>query len=167
MRRIGLLWMLVAVCAAGAAGQDATLPDKDQVAKLEVTGRGVQIYECKLTDGKAAWTFVAPEAKLFDASGAEVGSHGAGPVWKLTDGSEVHGKVRMQQASPVSGAVPWLLLDAVDARGPIALSGVTLIRRWQTQGGKARVDGCDAAHVGERDRVEYSATYTFYGPKPH
>ncbi len=91
-----------------------------------------------------------------------VGSHGAGPVWKLKDGSSVMGTMVAQEKSPLSGAVPWLLLQAKNPQGPGVLSGVTYIRRSDTKGGAAQGD-CDAAHLGTESRVHYSATYTFYG----
>src|ERR1700691_5221461 len=55
---------------------------------LRLMGKGVQIYTCK--DG--GWTLKAPDAKLFDSAGNSVGTHFAGPTWKLADGSEGQGK---------------------------------------------------------------------------
>ena len=54
---------------------------------------GSQNYTCKAgTDGKLAWIFKAPEAELKDGSGKVIGSHFAGPTWKLNDSSEITGK---------------------------------------------------------------------------
>jgi hypothetical protein len=43
---------------------------------------GVQKYKAQLKPGSATeyeWVFVAPEANLYNASNAKVGTHGAGP----------------------------------------------------------------------------------------
>ena len=53
---------------------------------------GSQIYSCRPGTAKFAWTLVAPEAELKDQQDNVIGSHFAGPTWKLKDGSEVKGK---------------------------------------------------------------------------
>jgi hypothetical protein len=141
-----LLWM----------GQSIMAPEGQKVV-LTAEGRGVQIYACKA----GAWTFMAPEAKLY-VSGVEVGSHGAGPMWRYKDGSVVRGKVMATEAAPEAGAVPWLLLKSAGSEGRGLLADVTYIRRTDTKGGQAEVTGCDAAHEGSVSRVGYTATYTFY-----
>jgi hypothetical protein len=42
------------------------------------------------------------------------------------------------------------------------MTDVTFIHRLETAGGKAPATGCDASHVGETARVDYTATYYFY-----
>lgn len=157
---------LAALYARGtsAAGQatDPTIPTGDQSAILTLTGRGVQIYECRQSGAVPKWTFVAPEAALSDVNGAEVGTHAAGPSWTLRDGSSVRGRVIAQRASPNS--IPWLLLQAVDPKGPGALAATTFIRRSDTSGGRAPSQGCDGSHLALTARINYTATYTFYGP---
>jgi hypothetical protein len=61
---------------------------------------GVQIYACETTEKGPEWVFKAPEANLFDAEGRQIGSHFAGPSWKLTDGSEVVGPRRGDDNTP-------------------------------------------------------------------
>ncbi len=142
---------------------DATVPEHGRVLSM-VEGRGVQIYRCAAEGGNFGWSFDAPEAKLIDQSTqAQVGTHGAGPVWAWKDGSAVKGTVVQKIDSPEAGSVPWLLLSA-QAMGEKAgaLSEVIWVRRSETHGGIAPVEGCDAAHVGAVARVAYRARYTFY-----
>ncbi len=125
---------------------------------------GVQIYACETTDKGPEWVFKAPEANLFDAEGRQIGTHFAGPSWKLADGSEVTGAPVAKLAAPASGAIPWLLLQVKTKQGSGRLAAVTMIRRADTKGGAAPTTGCDASHVGEQVRMRYSATYQFFGP---
>ena len=46
---------------------------------FEATGEGSQVYTC--TDGH--WLLKAPDAKLLDQHGQVIGTHFAGPTWKL------------------------------------------------------------------------------------
>jgi hypothetical protein len=158
-----LLGILVgATFACAAYGQDATLPPTNEHAVLTVQGRGVQIYSCNLVSGTVQWVFVAPAARLFDKDGVEVRTHGDGPVWHLQDGSSVYGQVVTKSPSPVTGAVPWLLLKGVKFDGTGVLSKVEFVRRTETKGGAAPGGACD---VGALTRVPYEATYTFYSSK--
>jgi hypothetical protein len=124
--------------------------------------RGVQIYECRVADGKAAWAFVAPEATLFDGHDEPVGQHGAGPFWQAQDGSRVEGQSVARADAPAAGAIPWLLLDVHSTAGAGRLQAVTHIRRINTQGGVAPQAGCDAASAGMRQRIAYTADYLLY-----
>ena len=146
---------------------DPTLPPTNAHAKATVVGLGVQVYQCAApadTPATFQWTLVAPEATLFDSvTHQTVGTHSAGPTWTWSDGSEIAGKVAQQRASDVSGSVPWLLLET-HSTGTASgmLTGVTLVRRSDTQAGAAPATGCDAVHQGNMLRVPYQATYTFY-----
>jgi len=158
----GLLAMSLFASLASAQ-TDPTTPPAGAKALLMLTGVGVQIYTCKDTPAGPAWAFVAPQAKLLDEHGVDAGTHGAGPVWTLKDGSSVKGQLLTNKPSPDAGSIPWLLLKAVETKGPGALAAVAYIRRSETEGGKARATGCDATHIGATDKVDYKATYTFYG----
>jgi hypothetical protein len=127
--------------------QADTRAPEGQKAVLTATGKGVQIYACP----NAQWVFQAPEATLFDPAGAEIGTHGAGPVWKLKDGRSVKGQVVAKSDAPGAGDIPWLLLKGDGS--------FDFIRRSDTHGGAAPAGSCE---VGKTMRVEYSATYTFY-----
>jgi Protein of unknown function (DUF3455) len=168
--RLTVVLMLVA-CASTPLSQPAALPEylrvpEGQTLLLRAAARGVQIYTCKAKAAEPAafeWILKAPEAELFDQTGAKIGRHYAGPTWESADGSRVVGEV--MQRSPVQGAVPWLLLRAKSNEGAGALARVKYIQRVDTIGGVAPSAGCDQTHAGAEVRVDYSANYDFYGPR--
>jgi hypothetical protein len=169
MKRNRIIGFLLATASVASIppvlAQDNTQPPAGQQVLLSVTGDGVQIYSCQQVDGAAKWVFQAPEAKLLDAAGKEVGSHGAGPFWKYVDGSLVKGQVVANSKAPAAGDVAWLLLKAAAHEGDGVFSKVEFIRRSETHGGVAPEDGCDAGHLGGVVKVPYTATYAFYAAK--
>jgi hypothetical protein len=130
------------------------------IAKFHATG--AQVYKCGATEGKYAWALARPDATLHDASGAVVGTHGAGPTWTSKDGSAVVGAKVEQAPAPAPGAVPWLLLRATSTSGSGLFSAVTFVQRIETTGGTAPAGGCDASHLGAESRASYTADYYFY-----
>ena len=84
---------------------------------LELDADGVQIYTCEAKGGGFEWSFKAPEANLFDKEGRQVGTHFAGPTWKIDDGSEVVGEVAATADAPDPSAIQWLLLRAKTHQG--------------------------------------------------
>ncbi len=159
--------------AACATTQDPPLaqvpaqlqPPAGERFAMAVPARGVQIYECRARKDAPAqyeWTFVAPEADLFDQAGKRIGRHGAGPHWEALDGSKVTATVANRADAPLPGAVPWLLLRAESAGAPGAFSGVRSIQRVNTAGGVAPRDGCTQATAGRSARVAYTADYYFF-----
>jgi hypothetical protein len=71
---------------------DKLRPGASESLAMVVPAKGVQIYECRARKGQGGgyeWAFVAPEAELFDARGARIGRHYAGPHWEAADGSRV------------------------------------------------------------------------------
>jgi Protein of unknown function (DUF3455) len=156
--------LLILGTVPAPADQATVAPPAHAPLLVDAQADGVQIYACETTDKGPEWVFKAPEANLFDAEGRQIGTHFAGPSWKLADGSEVTGAPVAKMDAPVSGAVPWLLLDVKTKQGSGRLAAVTTIRRADTKGGAAPTTGCDASHVGEQVRMRYSATYQFFGP---
>lgn len=169
--------LLVGAClAALAACAAAPKPDPKVPAALDpgrsvralatISATGVQIYECRSAGGStsAAWTFVAPEAQLFDERGRSMGSHGSGPYWMGLDGSRVVGSVLARADAPASGAIPWLLLTTQSVGAPGVLSAVSFIQRVNTEGGIAPASGCDAQSIGRQVRVGYRADYRLFVP---
>ena len=146
---------------------DVTLPPANVSVRLTAIGHGVQIYHCAPDAGGFQWVFDAPEAELFDPSTHQpVGTHSAGPTWTWNDGSSITGKLLQKQPSPDAASIPWLLLEthaSGDKTG--ALTGVTYVRRSETQAGAAPATGCDAQHQDNVLRVPYEAIYTFYSTK--
>lgn len=110
-----------------------------------------------------SWVLKAPDARLFDRTGTEVGIHSAGPTWTSSvDGSAVVGMKVEQANAPMADAIPWLLLRAASTSGRGVFSTVTFIHRVETMKGKAPTVGCDASAVGTETRVDYAAEYFFY-----
>jgi len=126
---------------------------------------GSQIYTCQPgADGKFIWTLKAPQAELTDQEGKVIGSHFAGPTWKLKEGSEVTGKAAAHVDSPDPDSIPWLLVNAVGHSGSGLLTNVTAIQRVHTHGGKPPAQGCDESHAGAETKGGYTADYYFYAP---
>jgi len=126
---------------------------------------GSQIYACRGgADGKFAWTLKAPDAELKDENGKVIGSHFAGPTWKLKDGSEVTGKAVAHADSDDPNSIQWLLVDAAVHAGNGLLTKVTTIQRVNTHGGKPPASGCDEPHRDGEARSSYTADYYFYAP---
>jgi hypothetical protein len=167
---VGIALLGLVACAAGPAPTGTVPPALDPGravrALATVSATGVQIYECRPGTGTAApaWTFVAPEAALYDARGRSIGTHGAGPYWQGLDGSRVVGSVRAWADAPVPGAIPWLLLATHSTGAAGVLSPVTYIQRLHTEGGVAPVGGCDAGSIGRQTRVGYRADYRLFIP---
>ena len=99
---------------------------------------------------------------LFDASGAKIGTHYAGPTWESIDASKVVGVVKAKADSANKNAVPILLLQAKSTEGTGAFGNVTYVQRLNTAGGAAPATGCDAEHKGQDMPVAYTADYYFY-----
>jgi Protein of unknown function (DUF3455) len=132
----------------------------------DVTGVGVQIYDCKpsATDPNvSAWTFREPAAGLYDHSRQLVGIHFRGPTWEAFDGSSVVGTPVASAPAPRPGAIPWLLLHAVANQGDGVLASVTYIQRLRTKGGVAPAGPCDPTQDATLS-VPYQARYLFYAP---
>jgi hypothetical protein len=166
-RRLASLATLALLGACASAPAPVTLPPALALVPGEVhvatlPARGVQVYECRAGAAGAAWTFVAPEAELFEQDGRPAGRHGAGPFWQSPDGSRVEATVAARADAPQPGAIPWLLLAARSTGGEGRFAAVTHIRRINTAGGAAPATGCDAGTVGQQVRMSYTADYLFH-----
>jgi FtsP/CotA-like multicopper oxidase with cupredoxin domain len=153
--------------AAGSDIPDEIKPPAGEKVILKAQAQGSQIYVCQAgADGKPQWTLKAPEAELHDKKGAVIGSHYAGPTWKLKDGSEVTGKAAAKVNSPDAASIPWLLLTVVShAGGDGKLSGVTHIQRVHTRGGQPpAASACDSSKLNTEAKSAYSADYYFLAP---
>jgi len=129
---------------------------------LAVYAKGVQIYVCNKTDNANwVWTFKAPEAELFDATGNLVGRHYAGPSWAGTDRGTVVGTVTASADAPTADAIGWLRVEVKSREGTGVFTQASRILRVSTFGGKAPTVGCDEARAGSELRVPYTATYYF------
>lgn len=136
-------------------------PPPDQTLAFVLDATGVQQYSCNATATGAAWTFVAPDAELFD-HGRLVGTHYAGPTWEHEDGSTVVAALAAG-ATLDPTAIPWLLLSAVSHGGATGkMTEVTWIQRLETTGGIAPATCCDVGRLGATASVPYTAEYYFY-----
>ena len=161
--------LCVGAClAAGAAFAQApaeVTPPSGNMAALTLSATGDLTYECKAVadkPGSFAWTFVGPNAKLWDASGKEVGRYYAGPTWESMDGSKVTGK-QLAIAPGAAGAIPLQLVQASPTMGAGAMAGVTYVQRLKTVGGVApATPACMAGNAGAKTTVPYSADYVFF-----
>jgi hypothetical protein len=135
---------------------------------LHFAATGTQNYACVASaDAGAKWSPVGPNATLADCSGASLGRHFASeggsayPEWQTRDGAYVVAQKVAGAPSPDggAGAVPWLLLRAVDAGGAGPIARTEYVQRVATAGGMA-TGSCDA---GAAVAVPYTADYYFYG----
>lgn len=141
-------------------------PAGKQIAfRLQTLPTSVQIYTCRQTAQSFAWVS-DPDAIATNADKTLLVHHYKGPVWEATDGSMVVGDgPKAKHFLPkAEGAIHWLELPVKSATGRFA--NVSLIRRVDTAGGELPAgEPCDAEHLGEQERVAYSATYLFYANK--
>jgi hypothetical protein len=144
------------------ADQAEVAPPQGSALLLEAVADGVQIYTCEAKGSLFKWTFKAPEANLFDKQGRQIGTHFAGPSWKMADGSAIVGEVIAKADAPEKDAIQWLLLRAKAHEGQGILGDAAFIRRTDTKCGVAPTVGCDASHVAEQARMRYSALYQFF-----
>jgi Protein of unknown function (DUF3455) len=159
---------------AGVTIPDALATPAGTTLKLKLHGWGAQVYTCTQSGGADAgadagaatyaWGPATPNAKLYDDSNTQQGTHSAGPTWTSIDTSSIVG-TRLQAANaPATGAIPWLLLQVASHAGATTgvFSDVTYVQRLNTANGVAPATGCDAAHVGTTTSSAYSADYYFY-----
>jgi len=170
---IGLGIFAATFCLPVARAQKEPAPDVPDAIQapageevvLSVHASGSQIYTCQAgADGKFAWTLKAPDAELRDRKDKVIGSHFAGPTWKLNDGSEVTGKAVAHVDSLSTDSVAWLRVDVTSHAGKGLLANVTTIQRIHTHGGKPPAEGCDESRKDAETRSSYTADYYFYAP---
>jgi uncharacterized protein DUF3455 len=163
-------FVLVLLAGNAAAAEPSSAAQKLKVDPEEslamiVPANGVQVYECRASQGQGGnyeWAFVGPEADLFDTRGMKIGRHYAGPHWEAMDGSKIVGSVKQSAAAPDEGAIAWLLLGAKSVGPAGTFSHVSSVRRVHTKGGIAPSNACSAAAAGTRARVPYTADYYFF-----
>lgn len=133
---------------------------------------GVQKYKARVVPGGGPeeydWVFVAPRADLYDASNRKVGTHGAGPHWKLLAGDSIRGEAfSPARTAPSNDAanIDWLLLKPLTASTPTGtFSNVSYIQRIATYGGKA--PAARPLHATDTIDCAYTAIYRFSRKNP-
>ena len=130
-----------------------------------LSGNGVYVYVCRPTafDPKVyAWSFLAPDATLYEGSRSAGRLATAGIYESLDDRTSVSGVVRATQPAG-AGNLPWAMIRARPADETSGLfQGVTSIQRVNTSGGAPPNGGCGSDTMGEESRVTYNADYYFY-----
>jgi hypothetical protein len=169
MRTLGINLIVIAMSTVALSSQQPSgsieIP-KDARIVLQAKGDGVQIYTCTEASGAMKWMLKAPDAKLLDTAGQVIGTHFAGPTWKLNDGGEVKGELLASKPAPDAASIAWLLLRAKAGTASGSLASIAFIRRTETHGGVAPASGCQASpDAGKTVQVPYTATYTFYAEK--
>jgi hypothetical protein len=156
--------------AAHASPSPPDVPDRIAVEdgnKVFLVGHavGVQIYTCTATPAGASWSSAVPRANLYGDNGELIATHFGGPTWQAKDGSAVVAQ-RVDGVTMDASAIPWLLLSTVrTTSGPDGdrLTVTTFIQRTATTGGLApAATECDAATVGTKVEVPYTADYSFW-----
>ncbi|MDB5320496.1 MAG: hypothetical protein JWN40_2127 [Phycisphaerales bacterium] len=139
---------------------------KDARLLMRFSARGDQIYTVKAgANGKPEWSPATPDARLFDNKGKEVGTHGKGPHWTLTDGGTVIGQLPpAKKAVPDPSAVPWLEINAKPGSAAGSLKDVIIIQRVKTAGGIPSATELTETNIGKEFRAPYTADYLFYVP---
>ena len=155
------------------AGLEA--PEGNQAVRI-AHALGTQNYIC-LSAG-SAWTFIGPQATLFDDEADQTMTHFLSPnpvenglaraTWQSSkDTSAVWAMAIASSTDPAyvtPGAIPWLLLKVVGAQaGPdngSKIATTTFIQRVNTAGGSAPAGTCPSA--GARAFVPYETDYVFY-----
>ena len=182
-----MLWAMVLILGSATAQLEAQSvppnlhPPAGHVAFLQSFAVGTQNYMCLLTDAGPAWTFLGPQATLFNRLGGQIMTHFVSPnpheggaaraTWQTSfDTSAVWASAIVSSSDPIfvdPNAIPWLLLQVVGRQaGPTAghsLARTTYVQRLNTSGGLAPATGCSAStDLGSRTFVNYRARYVFY-----
>ncbi len=150
---------------------------------LSLHADGTQNHIClaAATPSGVAWTFLGPQATLFDERDDQVTTHYlslnpqepgvARAAWRhSTDTSTVWAKsVATSTDAPwvTPGAIPWLKLQVVGAQlgpdGGRKLAVAKYIQRVNTVGGMPATAECaSTSDIGKRVFVPYSTDYVFY-----
>jgi hypothetical protein len=185
MGAIALAVALTVALPESARADDVTPPrvpsdievPAGNTAFLQGHAVGTQNYICLPT----GWTFVGPQATLFDDLSGQVTTHFLSPnpdengtpraTWQHSqDTSTVWAVAIASYSNPgfvARGDIPLLLLRVVGAQdGPTGgqmLTATTFIHRLNTSGGVAPSTGCTTpSDVGKRAFVPYTADYFFY-----
>ena len=150
----------------------ANLPAEIDVAgpvNANLFAVGTQNYNCSA----GAWTFVNPEAVLFDGRN-RVGTHyflpqkdaqGGQPVWQSDDirgCGKVVTKKLAQWNGPNAANIPWLRTEATQREGGCPIGSTKYVLRVDTQGGVAP-PASECRNEGEIRKVPYTTGYVFIG----
>jgi hypothetical protein len=141
-------------------------PSAAEQPALALSEAGVNIFECRPradAPGGYAWTFIAPDATLYDGN-RSVARRTSPNLWESTgDRTSVSGFARAAQNAG-GDSLPWALYRAAPVGDSGLFAGVSSIQRVNTRGGVAPLTGCTADNAGAEQRVAFTADYYFYRP---
>lgn len=128
---------------------------------------GVQKYKARIKAGfdpvVYEWVFVAPDAELYDNTNTEIGKHGAGPFWTISNLDSIfaqHFTPARTAPSEDPESIDWLLLMPKTGTLPTGIfADVDYIQRIATKGGKAPLTA--PTSLTETVEVKYKAVYRF------
>jgi len=167
-RAVATIFLGLAALPAAAVTAPGGLPPRLQAAPGEepafmLAAEGVHVFECKPGNGPTGftWSFVAPDATLFE--GARTAATQTRPdLWEsATDRSSVTAVPRTT-AQAGDADLPWALFAAQPLADAGLFAGVTSIQRVNTAGGVAPAADCGADRAGSELRVPFTADYYFY-----
>jgi hypothetical protein len=189
--------LVAAIVFLTATAASATAHERDRIGVPEVPANlvvdaayrpyrrlhadGTQNYVCSATATGVAWTFLGPQATLFDDDADQAATHYLSPnpqeggtaraTWRHSRDTSTVWAAAVETSSDTAyvapGAIPWLKLQVKGAQlgpdGGHALAGTAFIQRIDTVGGAAPATGCSTtAQIGGRAFVPYAADYVFY-----
>ena len=141
----------------------AVQPPPPVTERLRAVAIGDIIYECRrhlIEPARFVWSFVVPNATLYDAAKRPVGRYYAGPTWEGNDHSKVTGR-QVGTARVPGSDLPLQLIKADVSTGTGIMKGVTYIQRLNVTGGIPE-GPCGPAEAGKRQQVKFQADYVFY-----
>ncbi|WP_374411262.1 DUF3455 domain-containing protein [Hydrogenophaga sp.] len=171
----GAVALVLGACASSpsmAPFSQTDLPAAVQVpvghrVAFETAAAGDITYECRAKKemaGQYEWFFVGPDAGLKGRKGERLGKYYGPPAtWEMNDGSKLTG-AQLAVAPNGSANIPLQLVKANPAMGSGMAQGVSHIQRVATKGGVAPTAPCDAATLGSKRVVTYTADYIFWKP---
>lgn len=151
----------LAISAPGGLSAQLQPPAAEEPAFM-LSAEGAHVFECRPGGpGGFGWTFVAPDATLYEGT-RTAATQTVPNLWEsATDRSSVTAVVRGTQAA-ADGDLPWVLFGAQPLAETGLFAGVTSIQRINTAGGVAPSASCEAGNVGSEIRVPFTAEYYFY-----
>jgi len=172
MKRVAFFLTMILLPAARAEAAVAEPPGlaarlrapASEEAAFMLRANGVHVYECLAVPGGFRWSFVTPDATLFDGT-RSTATHTTPGLWEASsDRSSATGRVKATQPAGERN-LPWVLYRVQSSGDGGLFSGVRSVQRVNTAGGVAPVGGCGETSVGTEARVDFSADYFFYKPR--
>lgn len=128
---------------------------------------GVQKYKAQVKAGsdpvQYEWVFVAPKATLYNSNNIRMGTHGAGPHWRLSSTDSIWAQAYAPAKTAPSSdpsSIDWLLLKTKTGTTPTGIfTDVLYIQRIATSGGKA--PAIAPVKLSDTVDVKYTAVYRF------